>query len=114
MRHIIALIQRYYVFLLFLGLQILALSILFNNLNYHNSQFIEQSNDLVGTIYSGRSKLSEWWRLDSINDVLSLDNARLRSERSENYYVQRTAVDTMRDTSAFPRFTYRSAKVVNY
>lgn len=114
MRNIIALIQRFYVFLMFLGLQVLALYILFANNNYHNSQFLNQSSDLVGDVYTTRASLGEYFRLGEINDRLSLDNAQLRSQRAENFYIQRTAVDTVRDTSAFPRYTYRSAKVVNY
>ncbi len=114
MRNIIALIQRFYVFLIFLGLQVFALYILFDNNNFHNSQFLNQSSNLVGGVYSQRARLSEYLRLGEINDQLSLDNARLRSQRAENFYVLRTAVDTVRDTSAIPRYTYRSAKVVNY
>ncbi len=114
MRNIIDLISRYYVFLLFLGLQVLALYILFANNNYHNSEFMRQSSDVVGSVFSKRAQLSEYLRLGEINDQLSLDNARLRSQRTENFYIQRTSVDTLRDTIAFQRFSYRSAKVVNY
>lgn len=114
MRNIVGLIQRFYVFLIFLGLQVFALYILFANNNYHNSQFLNQSSNLIGGVYAQRARLQEYLRLGEINDQLSLDNARLRSQRAENFYVLRTAVDTMRDTSAFPRYTYRSAKVVNY
>ncbi len=69
---------------------------------------------MVGSIFSKRAELSEYLRLREINDQVSLDNAQLRSQRSENFYVQRTEVDTLQDTTAKQRFTYRSAKVVNY
>jgi rod shape-determining protein MreC len=114
MRNLIGLISKFHAFLIFLGLQVLALYILFANNNYHNSEFNHQSSDLVGYIYGKRSQMSEYWRLGEINDQLSLDNAKLRSQRAENFYTQRSVVDTLRDTSMTMRYTYRPAKVVNY
>jgi rod shape-determining protein MreC len=106
MKNILALIQRFYLFLLFLGLEILALIILFKNNNYHSS-------DWVGSIYSQRSQLSEYLRLGEINDQLSLENAQLRSLAPENYLKVRTDLDSIRDSVFFQRYFYRTAKVVN-
>jgi rod shape-determining protein MreC len=114
MRNLLGLISKYHAFLLFLGLQVLALYILFSNNNYHNSKFNSQSSDIVGYIFNKRSQFAEFWRLGEINDQLSLDNAKLRSQRAENFYIQRTAIDTLRDTNSVMRYTYRPAKVVNY
>lgn len=113
MRNILALIQRFYVFLMFLGLQILALVLLFNNNNYHRSEMVKHSNSTVGFVYSKRAKLSEYLRLGEINDQLSLENALLRSQLPDNYVLLRNDVDTMRDTTSFQRYQFRTAKVVN-
>jgi rod shape-determining protein MreC len=113
MRNILALIQRFYVFLMFLALQILALVILFNSNNYHRSEILKQSNGMVGYIYSNRAKLSEYLRLGEINDRLSLENALLRSELPDNYMLIRHDVDSLRDTTTLQRYTYRIAKVIN-
>ncbi|MFN0031115.1 MAG: rod shape-determining protein MreC [Flavobacteriales bacterium] len=114
MRNIFALISRSYVFLMFLAMQVLALYILFASNNYHQSEFMQQSNDLVGSIYAKRAQLAEYIYLGSLNDKLTLENAQLRSQRSENFYIQRTSSDTLTDTLAQQRYVYRPARVVNY
>jgi rod shape-determining protein MreC len=113
MRNIIVLIQRFYLFLLFLILQVVALYILFNNNNFHRTEFIQHSNGLTGFVYSKRSSLSEYLRLSEINDELSLENAVLRSERPENFLYLRTDQDTIINATTLQRYVYRTAKVVN-
>lgn len=113
MKNILALIQRFYLFLLFIGLQILALVFLFKNNNYHQAEFIKHSTDWVGNLYSQRAELSEYLRLGEINDQLSLENAQLRSQAPENYIALRTDLDSIKDSISTQRYFYRTAKVVN-
>lgn len=113
MRNIFAIIKKFYVFLLFLVLQILSIALLVDSTNYQRTQFLEQANSMVGQVYSRRARLSEYLRLGEINDQLSLENALLRSRLTENYLIERAAADTVRDTLTRQRFTYRTAKVVN-
>ncbi len=113
MKNILALIQRFYLFLIFLGLQILALTFLFKNNNYHQTEFIQHSSDWVGGIYSQRAELSQYLRLGEINDQLSLENAQLRSQAPENFMAIRHDVDSIIDTTLQQRYFYRTAMVVN-
>jgi rod shape-determining protein MreC len=113
MKNILALLRRFYLFLLFLALQGLALSLLFRNNRFHSAEMVRHSSDVVGSVYSRRSQLSEYLRLGEINDQLSLENALLRSAASENYWQLRTEKDSLRDTTTMQRYFYRTAKVVN-
>lgn len=113
MKNILALLRRFYLFLLFLGLEALALTMLFRNNRFHGSEFVRHSSDWVGNIYSQRARLSEYLRLGEINDQLSLENALLRSEAQENYWNLRTETDTLADSTSIQRYIYRTAKVVN-
>jgi len=113
MRNILVLIQRFYLFLLFLGLQAVALVFLFKNNNYHQSEFIHHSSDWVGGIYSKRAQMSEYLRLGEINDQLSLENAQLRSQMPQNFGMIHLDVDSVRDSITFQRYTFMTAKVVN-
>jgi rod shape-determining protein MreC len=113
MRNILTLIRRYYVFFLFLALQVLALIILFTSNNYQRSEFVQQSNEIAGTIYGRRAKLSEYLRLGEINDKLSLENAQLRTLLPENFMATRTRLDSVKDTLNLQRYNYRTAKVIN-
>ena len=113
MKNILVLLRRFYLFLIFLALQAIALSFLFRNNRFHGSEFIRHSSDWTGNIYSQRAELSEYLRLGEINDQLSLENALLRSSAQENYWSLRTKADTLNDTTRVQRYVYRTAKVVN-
>jgi len=113
MKNILALIQRFYLFLFFIGLQIVALVFLFKNNNFYQAEFINHSTDLVGRVYSQRAQLSEYLRLGEIKDQLALENAQLRSMAPENFIPLRNDVDSIQDTTYFQRYYYRTAKVVN-
>jgi rod shape-determining protein MreC len=113
MKNILYLLRRFYLFLLFLALQALALTLLFRNNRFHGTEFVRHSSDWVGDVYSQRAQLSEYLRLGEINDQLSLENALLRSAAQENYWTLRTGVDTLHDTTHVQRYAYRTAKVVN-
>lgn len=113
MKNILVLIQRFYLFLMFLALQIFALVFLFRNNNFHQAEFIRHSSDWIGGIYSKRAQLSEYLRLGEINDELSLENAQLRSQSADNFIAIRSDVDTLTDSTFQQRYTYRTAKVVN-
>ncbi len=113
MRNILALIRRFYVFLLFLVLQGFAFYVLFNSNNFHKAEFINHSRDWVGSIYSKRAQLKEYLALGEINDQLSLENALLRSQLPGNYLVIDTVMQNYNDTLTKMRYDYRTAKVVN-
>lgn len=113
MRNIFGLIRRFYVFLLFLVLQVFALYVLFNSNNYHRAEFVQHSKDWTGSIYSWRTKLKEYWILDEINDRLSLENAILRSKLPENVLTVDSNFYYIEDTLAKKRFVYRDAHVEN-
>ena len=113
MKNKLALLRRFYLFLLFQALKAIALTMLFRNTRFHGAEFVRHSSDWVGGIYSQRAQLSEYLRLGEINDQLSLENALLRSEAQENYWNLRTETDTLNDTTSIQRYVYRTAKVVN-
>jgi rod shape-determining protein MreC len=113
MRNILALIQRYYVFLMFVGLQIFALVLLFQSNNFHRSEFVRHSSDWVGSIYGKRDQFSRYLRLGEINDQLALENAMLRSLLPENVSHVDTASFTQDDTLSYVKYTFKNAKVIN-
>lgn len=113
MRNILNLIQRFYVFLLFLVLQGFAMYILFNSNNYHKAAFVNHSRDWVGGIYSKRAQMREYLMLGEINDQLSRENAWLRSQLPDNFLLVDTVVLHVNDTMLLQKYDYRTAKVVN-
>lgn len=112
MRNIVALLIRYHNFLLFLGLQIVALSVLYNSGKFHRSEILEHSSDIAGYVYSKRTDLTRYLRLGEINDALSLENADLRGQLADKYRL-RNDVDSITDSLLQQRYEFRSASIVN-
>lgn len=112
MKNIIALLIHYHNFLLFLGLQILALSILYNSGKFHRSEILEHSSDIAGYVYTKRSDFTRYLRLGEINDALSLENADLRGQLADKYRL-RNDVDSIIDSLLQQRYEFRSASIVN-
>jgi len=113
MRNILALIQRFYVTLLFFGLLGLGLAMLFGSNNYQRSAFVRHSTDLVGEIYSRRDHLSQYLRLGEINDQLALENARLRSRLPSNFLITDTSTYDVADSLHRQRYIFRTGRVIN-
>lgn len=112
MKNIIALLIRYHNFLLFLGLQVVALSILYNSGKIHHAEIMEHSSDIAGYVYSKRTDFTRYLRLGEINDALSLENADLRGQLADKYRM-RNDVDSVLDTLLLQRYEFRSASIVN-
>lgn len=112
MKNIIALLIRYHNFLLFLGLQIIALSVLYNSGRFHRSEILEHSSDIAGYVYSKRTDFTRYLRLGEINDALALENADLRGQLADKYRM-RNQVDSVIDTLLQQRYEFRSASIVN-
>ncbi len=113
MRNILALIQRFYVAILFVALEILSLIILFSSNNFQRSTFIRHSTDIVGNVYNQRDQLSRYLRLSEINDQLALENALLRARLPENFILSDTVTYEVSDSISRQRYTFQTARVIN-
>lgn len=113
MRNLWQLIFRYHVFLVFIVLQSIALAHLVSNNNYQESSFLNSSNRLVGEIYEQRSKISEYLRLQALNDTLAKENALLRSQGSDSFMPLNDGLIIINDTVHVRRYAHLPAKVVN-
>jgi len=113
MSNLLALLQRYYVLLMFLILQVFALVTLFSENNFHRKEFIRHSSDFAGWIYEKRDNFTSYLRLSEINDQLALENAMLRSLLPENYLqLDSTSLQEL-NAKGQVLFKYTPAKVVN-
>ncbi|MBM3447606.1 MAG: rod shape-determining protein MreC [Bacteroidetes bacterium] len=113
MSNLLALLQRYYVLLMFLILQVFALVTLFSENNFHRKEFIRHSSDFAGWIYEKRDNFTSYLRLSEINDQLALENAMLRSLLPENYLqLDSTSLQEL-NVKGQVLFKYTPAKVVN-
>lgn len=116
MQQIVYFFQKFKYFLFFLLLEIIALSITFNNLSFHKSKFVNSANAVTGGLYSQGSNISEYFSLKSENKRLSEENTQLKNllTKKESIISENTNEFVVLDTTRFyQKFSYISAKVVN-
>ncbi len=108
MRNLFALLYRYQFFVLFVILEVVSLSLLFNSYSYHNTIFFRTTNDVSGNLFSLSSDVSEYFGLKKENDLLVEENSRIRNQLNSSFLITDT-VHVYRDSL----YRYIPAKVVS-
>ena len=114
MQQIIYFFQKFKYFLFFLLLELIAVSFIFNNLNFHKSKFVNSANIVTGGLYKTLSDYTEYLHLRSDNNILSEENTRLKNilERaiSKSSMIDSIIVDS---TKYMQKYIYTEAKIIN-
>jgi rod shape-determining protein MreC len=118
-RNIFLFIRRYFNFLFFLVLQIIALSFLFRYNKFHEAAFMGVANELTGRVSSKYSNVEYYFHLKKTNESLSQQNEQLLNEMKSNFQsadsLTKVVIDTLdKDTAGVARrYLWRGARVVN-
>jgi len=114
MQQLIYFFQKFKYFLFFLLLQLLALTLTFNNLNFHKSKYVNSANKITGGIYEQVSNISDYFALKALNEELVEENKRLinflQQKKEIPFSLDSTVVDT---TRYHQKYTFLSAKIIN-
>ncbi|HVG40695.1 MAG TPA: rod shape-determining protein MreC [Chitinophagaceae bacterium] len=118
MRNVFLFIRRYFVFLLFLVLQGVALWMLFNYNRFHKAAFSGMASEVTGSINTQIDKVDDYFhlreenrRVHHMNDSLMnlMRSSFLNTDTSQKLIVDSTRYDTL---TKYRRYLYRDAKVV--
>ncbi|ANE52093.1 rod shape-determining protein MreC [Flavisolibacter tropicus] len=118
MRNIFLFIRRYFVFLIFLVLQAVAIWMLFSYNRFHRAIGLGLASEVTGSINAQVDKVDDYFHLREENRRVHSMNDSLLNLLRENFSsadtMQRMVVDTLRFDSViqFRRYIYRDAKVV--
>ena len=118
MRNIFLFIRRYFNFLFFILLQIVALYMLFHYNRFHEAAFMGVANEITGGISGKYDNIAYYFNLKKTNEELVKENAELRNRLYSNFEAHDTSgtviPDTLsRDTTGMPRkYLWMPAKVV--
>jgi rod shape-determining protein MreC len=118
-RNIFLFIRRYFNFLFFLVMQIIALSFLFRYNKFHEAAFMGIANEVTGLVGKRYNNIEYYFQLKKTNEALARENERLLNSLRENFdapdSTSRIVIDSLRyDTlEAFRKYRYRSARIVN-
>lgn len=119
MRNVFLFIRRYFNFIFFLVMQIIALSFLFRYNKFHEAAFMDVAGEITGGLDTKYNKVESYFTLKTTNEQLVKENERLRQLLKENYEAFDSAgkqvIDTIRVDSLrrIQKYFYLSAKVVN-
>ncbi|HLX92966.1 MAG TPA: rod shape-determining protein MreC [Puia sp.] len=120
MRNIFVFIGRYFNFLFFLVMQIVALSMLFRYNTYHEAMFMNAASGITGKLNEKYNTIEYYFRLKAANSQLVRENERLNQELRQNYeapdsakrlFTYNVSIDSTDIKSQ--KWLYMEAKVVN-
>ena len=93
MRNLIAFLQRFRLFLVFIVLQVVALTVMVNMSTFANLQFLSTTSKINSEILSWRQGVDKHFYLQTQNDRLARENAYLRAQiKQSNYQIERKLI----------------------
>lgn len=114
MQNLILFIARYGVFLTFLLLQVISLTLV---VKYNNTQqviFINSSNIATGWLTNKADEVASFFNIRKVADSLSLENAKLRTALDKALYSHSKGRKLVpNDSIVDNEYSYLSAKVIN-
>ncbi|WP_299060083.1 rod shape-determining protein MreC [uncultured Polaribacter sp.] len=113
MQQIIYFFQKFKYFLFFLFLEFIALTLIFNNLNFHKSKFINSANAITGGFYTKLANTSEYLHLKEDNQHLSEENKHLKNLLEQHKIVSSKDSIAIDSTLFFQKSVYSQAKIIN-
>lgn len=79
MRNLLELINKHNHLLFFILLEIIAIGLIIQNSNFHKSAFINSTNGITANSFEAISHLKDYFSLKSTNEMLLVENAKLKS-----------------------------------
>jgi rod shape-determining protein MreC len=113
MHRIVAFLLKQYTFILFVILEVVALSLVVHHNSYHQSAYRKQVSDLSGGTYAVWSAITGYFNLRSKNKELAEENALLHSRLPESFRASDKKIFVWNDTIYHQQFQYVSARIVN-
>jgi len=112
MKNLIRLLERYYLFLLFVVLEIIAFSLLINNNVYHRSVYNEISTAWTGKIFSIVQEIKNYTNLKEINEQLLEENTRIKNTLLSAYKSNRITFREINDSVFEKQWEYIDTRIV--
>lgn len=113
MHNLRAFFRRFRVFLLFVLLQVFALSNYFGSLNFPRSQYLSTASAVAGSFLSVEYEFTKHWNLDVNNQKLQKENIRLRKKTPNSFIRLNNGIVKINDTLYKQQYDYIPAVVIN-
>jgi rod shape-determining protein MreC len=113
MRDLFRFLHRIRSTLMFLGLLLVSLILLYNGNQHHRAQAISSSNAVVATIFSWRKEVTDYTSLKEVNRRLAEENAMWRNRHISSYSPVEGRFARIQDSIRQQQYRVITAKVVN-
>ena len=113
MHNLIAFFRRFRIFMLFVLLQIFALSTYFTSLSFPRSQYISSTAALSSTILEGKNSLTKYWNLGENNKRLQEENIRLRRKIESSFIRIDSKLVKIKDSLYQQEYEYIPGIIIN-
>lgn len=113
MRNLIRFLKRFQIFLVFIGLQIVAFSIYFSFSSFPRSQYLTSASKVSGELYTLKHSLTKHFNLSQSMDVIQKKNIQLMEKLPENFIQIDKTVVKIDDTLYHQKYTYIPGSIVN-
>lgn len=113
MRNLLQFLARYHVLLLFVVLQLIALSLTVQSQSFQRSTFFSGANAVSGSVLGSYHQVENFINLRETNRNLARENAELRSTLKSSYFPMYVERDTIVDTLYNQEYKYINAMVIN-
>jgi rod shape-determining protein MreC len=113
MRNLIAFLQRFRIFIYFVFLQVIALSIYFSYIAYPKGQFLTSTWVVSGSFLSWQNDFVKFFHLEENNAALQQENVRLRRNQLSNFVKISSEIIKKHDTIYKQHYDYIPGSVIN-
>jgi len=113
MRKLIEVLEKYYLFFLFLILELIGFLMLVRYNTYHQISYLSWTSEITGGVNESFSDITEHLQLVEDNKVLAQENALLREQVKQAYLSTGKDFNPWVDTNYQQNYIYRTAKVIN-
>jgi rod shape-determining protein MreC len=113
MRNLIAFLQRFRIFIYFVFLQVIALSIYFSYIAYPKGQFLTSTWAVSGSFLSWQNDFVKFFHLEENNAALQQENVRLRRNQLSNFVKISSEIIKKHDTIYKQHYDYIPGSVIN-
>ncbi len=113
MKNFFAFLSKYHKEFLAVILQALCLSFFFVNNSFQRSVLISSSNQMVGEVYTQKSRITKYFDLLEQTEQLAAENAILRSQANGSYYMSIRKSYQVGDTLSLQQYKYYTARAIN-
>jgi rod shape-determining protein MreC len=113
MRNLFQFFLKYFQFFLFLFLEIVSISWIVKESSFHQSAYINSSNQMVGNISTYYHNAIAYINLKKVNDSLAAENALLKANQDYSFLFAKDSSKIITDSNKRAAYKYIVAKVIS-